>query len=94
VESEFYVTLYAKDIALFYGLHPIPLHKLGGKGLYFYGVGRIHLSKVDTALYVVGSLKDITNIIIPHFMKYPLLTPKWADFGRKLSFEISCRTNE
>ena len=26
------------------------------------------------------SLKDLTNIFIPHFIKYPLLTQKAADF--------------
>ena len=33
-----------------------------------------------TAVYSVQSIKDLTNVIIPHFMKYPLLTPKRADF--------------
>jgi hypothetical protein len=28
----------------------------------------------------VNSLQDLTNIIIPHFVKYPLLTQKAADF--------------
>jgi len=28
----------------------------------------------------VTSLEDITNILIPHFNKYPLLTQKAADF--------------
>lgn len=26
------------------------------------------------------SIKDLTNVIIPHFCKYPLLTQKQADF--------------
>jgi hypothetical protein len=28
----------------------------------------------------VGDIKDLKNIIIPHFRKYPLLTQKAADF--------------
>jgi hypothetical protein len=28
----------------------------------------------------VNSLQDLTNIIIPHFLKYPLLAQKAADF--------------
>jgi hypothetical protein len=28
----------------------------------------------------VNSLQDLTNFIIPHFLKYPLLTQKAADF--------------
>ena len=30
--------------------------------------------------YHVNSIKDLTNIIIPHFDKYPLITQKRADF--------------
>jgi hypothetical protein len=30
--------------------------------------------------FVVASLDDILNIIIPHFDKYPLLTQKRADY--------------
>lgn len=36
--------------------------------------------KTDMAVFTVQSLKDLTNIIIPHIMKYPLLTQKRADF--------------
>ena len=31
--------------------------------------------------YRVSSIKDINNVIIPHFDKYPLLTQKYADFN-------------
>lgn len=31
-------------------------------------------------MYRVTSLKGLTNIIIPHFDKYPLLTQKRADY--------------
>jgi len=31
-------------------------------------------------IYSVQSLKDLTQVIIPHFNKYPLLTQKAADF--------------
>jgi len=31
-------------------------------------------------MYSVQSLKDLTNVIIPHFMEYSLLTKKRADF--------------
>lgn len=30
--------------------------------------------------YTVNSTKDINDVIIPHFEKYPLLTQKKADF--------------
>jgi hypothetical protein len=32
------------------------------------------------AFYSVSSVKDLVNIIIPHFLNYPLLTQKGADF--------------
>jgi len=32
------------------------------------------------AVYRVHSLGDITNVIIPHFKKYPLITQKYGDF--------------
>jgi hypothetical protein len=34
----------------------------------------------STVIYLVQSLKDITNKIIPHFDNYPLLTQKQADY--------------
>jgi len=34
----------------------------------------------STGIYSVQSLKDLTEVIIPHFIKYPLLTQKQADF--------------
>lgn len=42
-------------------------------------MGKVTISK-DTANYRVSSLKDINNVIIPHFLKYPLITQKKADF--------------
>lgn len=46
---------------------------------YFGNVGNISKSQ-HSAQFRVASLKDLTNIIIPHFDKYPLLTQKKADF--------------
>jgi len=34
----------------------------------------------STGIYSVQSLNDWTEVIIPHFIKYPLLTQKQADF--------------
>lgn len=36
--------------------------------------------KANAVKYSVDSLKDITNIVIPHFKKYPIITQKAADF--------------
>ena len=47
---------------------------------FFGGVGTIRSDQKSDALrYSVYNLKDLTNIIIPHFNKYPLLTQKQAD---------------
>jgi len=49
----------------------------------FFNVGsltvRIRKGK-HIGIYSVQSLKDLTQVIIPHFNKYPLLTQKAADF--------------
>lgn len=48
---------------------------------FFFGVGTIKIDdKNHKAAYIVRSVKDLTNVIIPHFLKYPLLTCKRADF--------------
>jgi hypothetical protein len=42
---------------------------------YFGGVGTISPQSKDSVQYRVASLKDLNGIIIPHFYKYPLITP-------------------
>lgn len=65
----FSIHLHAKDRAL---LDNIQL---------FFGVGKVHnSSKYKTAIYSVASVKDLINVIIPHFLKYPLITQKSGDF--------------
>jgi len=54
----------------------------------FFGVGNFrdnishknNNNKSLTVTFSVESIKDLTNVIIPHFNKYPLLTKKRADF--------------
>jgi hypothetical protein len=47
----------------------------------FFGVGTIHIRNTrNIAVYSVQSFEDLTNTIIPHFDKYPLLTQKQGDF--------------
>lgn len=47
----------------------------------FFGVGQIIISKQgNVAIYQVQSVKDMVNVIIPHFNKYPLQTKKLIDF--------------
>lgn len=45
------------------------------------GVGNVTIQKnKKTAFYYVSSIKDLNEIIIPHFDKYPLISQKRADF--------------
>ena len=43
----------------------------------------LHVSKPNnssTVEFRVSTLKDIVNIIIPHFDNYPLITQKFSDY--------------
>lgn len=54
----------------------------------YFGVGIIGESK-SIVSYSVKSIKDLTNVIIPHFNKYPLITKKRQDFELfKLGLDI------
>lgn len=46
----------------------------------FFGVGNTRINKDGSATYSVDGFKDLINVIIPHFEKYPLLTQKQIDF--------------
>jgi hypothetical protein len=64
------IDLHAKDLPLLKSLQS-----------FFGGVGYILINKNrQTAAFQVTKFQDIQNIIVPHFMKYPLLTQKRADF--------------
>lgn len=45
---------------------------------YFGGIGLIEQRKFSA--FRVSRLEDLTNVIIPHFLKYPLITQKKDDF--------------
>jgi hypothetical protein len=48
---------------------------------FFGGIGSIIINQnQNMVIYSVGKIEDLTNIIIPFFEKYPLLTQKAADF--------------
>ncbi len=56
----------------------------------FFGCGSVRPSKRDnTYRYEVRALNDISEKIIPHFKKYPLITE-----GKKNDFEALCRVVE
>ncbi len=69
--SSFTVGLNQKDSALLYDLQK-----------FFGGIGTIRKDIKSNALkFTVADIKGLTNIIIPHFNKYPLLSQKAADFN-------------
>lgn len=46
----------------------------------FFGVGSINKLSENSIQYRVSSLKDLTNVVIPHFDEYSLISQKRADF--------------
>jgi hypothetical protein len=63
----------------------LEVHEKDGSLLYdikaFFGVGSISIRKSNgQIIYTVGSVKDLMEVIIPHFTKYPLITKKSSDF--------------
>ena len=67
VSAVYIIHLHFKDIALLKQIQS------------FFCVGNIIIKKTSVSFYL-NSIKDITNIIIQFFEKYPLLTQKGADF--------------
>lgn len=62
-------------------LHNKDLDLLNRIQAYFKGVGGIRVNNKDLSVnYSVSSLKDIIDVIIPHFDTFPLLTQKSADY--------------
>lgn len=58
----FSIELKDKDLDLLYKIQT-----------FFQGVGKIHLIKnKGHAVYTVSSIKELKEVIIPHFIKYPL----------------------
>ena len=66
------------EVVFSIGLHLQDLPLLQEIQAYFGGIGRISVGK--NCGYFVSSMKDITTVIIPHFIKYPLITKKQGDF--------------
>jgi hypothetical protein len=79
INPVFTISLYGKDIDLLYRIQS------------FFGVGKITIHKRDGAVYYsVNSIKDLINVIIPHFEKYPLITKKTSWF---LTFQKNYKYN-
>ena len=69
VIPEFKIELHNRDSYLLREIHA------------FFGVGYINENEnLNKIIYSVQSHRDLTNVIIPHFDKYPLITQKKADY--------------
>lgn len=69
VRALFTIGLHSRDLALLLQIKE------------FFGCGVIVKNETKSEVsFRVNSLQDLTNIIIPHFLKYPLLGQKAADF--------------
>lgn len=69
VSASFQIGLHEKDIDLLESIRS-----------FFNGAGSIHKQSNNIIQYRVTSIKDLTQLIIPHFDKYSLLTQKKSDF--------------
>ena len=70
IQNKFSIELHKRDISLILEIQE-----------YFGGIGSISQSKTrNTVNFTVSGIKDLTNIIIPHFLKYKLISKKAADF--------------
>src|ERR1700761_3318430 len=65
----FEINLHIKDITILHQIHK------------FFGVGSV-TSRPARALcvYRVTKIEDLVNVIIPHFIAYPLISQKHADY--------------
>jgi len=69
VIPEFRIELHSRDLYLLREIHA------------FFGVGNITENEnLNNVIYSVQSRRDLTNVIIPHFDQYPLITQKKADY--------------
>lgn len=69
VRSFFTIGLHSRDLALLLQIKS------------FFGCGIIVKNDAQNEVsFRVNSLQDLTKIIVPHFLNYPLLTQKLADF--------------
>jgi len=65
----FSIHLHIKDLTLLYNIQSV------------FGVGSIHIDKKgESVTYTVVSVKELINVIIPHFNSFPLFTQKRLDF--------------
>jgi hypothetical protein len=68
IQPKFQISLHVRDLPLLLKVQQ-----------FFGNIGSVSESE-NMAFYSVSSVKDLVKTIIPHFLKYPLLTQKGADY--------------
>jgi len=69
VEAAFSISVNKKDLGILKSIKT------------FFGEGNIFYNKKDNCYhFTVSSIRDLTSVIIPHFVLYPLLSQKQVDF--------------
>lgn len=82
IDPVFEIGLNVKDLALLKRIQS------------FFGVGTIRTNeRNNSVVYAVQSIKELMNVVIPHFIKYPLLTQKQGDFElfKKALIIMNCK---
>lgn len=70
IQASFQIELHSRDLDLLLQIKS-----------FFNNVGNIYIKKTRNKVqYKISKLNELTNIIIPHFENYPLLTQKHNDF--------------
>jgi hypothetical protein len=70
IKARFQIGLHVRDISLLYQIQE-----------FFDGIGSIYKEKNNNMVhYEIAGVNDLINILIPHFICFPLLTQKAADF--------------
>lgn len=69
IRSSFEINLHLKDIDILYKIQS------------YFGIGSVSIRREkNIAVYRVSSLSKLNEVIIPHFLKYPLISEKSLDF--------------
>jgi hypothetical protein len=69
VEAAFSISVNKKDLGILKSIQT------------YFGEGNIFYNKKDNCYhFTVSSIRDLTSVIIPHFVLYPLLSQKQVDF--------------
>lgn len=80
-KSEAYKTGWKVALIFSIGLHSKELNLINKIQSFFNGAGKVYYQKNSkVVVFRIKSTKDLAQLVLPHFDKYPLLTQKKADY--------------